>query len=209
MLLPSELMHTDKVLQMLPYFMIGRYLLGDVIATIKRLPGFGMTCMFAYMLIIGFSGNVYDNAMGFYWNHVSLSELMLNSSSVVYWIARMGTAVLGIVALLYFFDLLLKFGVVSKLSVFGRTTLGVYILHQDILAVVINPILSPNAMLVLTISNYKSLIYIIISCVFIVLNNYCKISTWVICHFIIMASKKVNFINAFLWELPKRLLKEN
>ena len=187
MLLPSELMHTDKVLQMLPYFMIGRYLLGDVIATIKRLPGFGMTCMFAYMLIIGFSGNVYDNAMGFYWNHVSLSELMLNSSSVVYWIARMGTAVLGIVALLYFFDLLLKFGVVSKLSVFGRTTLGVYILHQDILAVVINPILSPNAMLVLTIS----------------------VLLFIICHFIIMASKKVNFINAFLWELPKRLLKEN
>ena len=184
MLLPSELMHTDKVLQMLPYFMIGRCLLGDVIATIKRLPGLGITSLFAYVLIISLSGNVYDNGMGFYWNHVSLYELASNASSVILWIARLGTAVLGVVSCLYLFDLLVRFSIARKLSHLGTTTLGVYILHQDILSWVIKPFLCQNPMFVLVIS----------------------MLLFIICHLIVIASKKVNIINILVWELPRKTI---
>lgn len=155
-----------------------------MIAAIKRLPGLGMISIFAYLLIISLSGSVYDNGMGFYWNNVSFCEFAKSSSSVIFWIARVGTAVLGIVASFHIFDLLLKFKTVRKMSFLGTTTLGVYILHQDILSLVIKPILLPHPILVVIVA----------------------VLLFVLCHFIIMASKKVSLINTLLWELPRKVI---
>ena len=183
MFMPSERLYADKILQMLPFFMMGRYLLDDMLKAIKRFRGLGLTCIYAYTLIILFSGNVYDNGMGFYWNHVSWIELLKNSNSVILWIARFATAVIGVLAVLYVFDVGMKFNVLRKLSCLGTTTLGVYILHQDILTL-ISPILSPNPMVVFAMS----------------------VVLLVFCHFLIMITKKINWINAFLWEFPRKVV---
>lgn len=183
MLVPSKCPHVDKTLQMLPYFMIGRYLLKDIIGAIKRSPEIGLISLFAYLLITCFSGNVYNNGMGFYWNHVSYVELFKSSSSIVFWIARMGTAVLGILAMFYAIDGLMRSANVCKLSSFGVSTLGVYILHQDILAF-LKPYLSPSPVWVLIVS----------------------FLLFIFCHYLVVISKKIKLINTAVWELPKKII---
>ena len=174
----------DETLQMFPYFLFGRYLMDDCLRAIERNAGFGVFCLVAYAVVVSFSGDVYANGLGFYWNHVSYRELVRVNETIVFWVARFAVGIMGIVAV---FAVLIqarrRFRVVDRIAVLGTTTLGVYILHQNILA------------------QFTALLSSSLICVILV-----SIVLFASCHLVVVVSKKIKMVNVVVWGLPKVIL---
>ena len=122
-----------EVMHMLPYFAFGLFFLERVLEH-SALP-FAIVSFLFFLLVAFFSGQVAHNGMGFYWVSAHWRDMLLTKRGLVCFFGRTAMGIAGTVSLLWGFRWILsKVPPVSHLAPLGTTTLGVYAMHQWILA---------------------------------------------------------------------------
>ena len=122
-----------SVMHMLPYFVFGLFFLRRCIQ--HSAIWFAIVSSAFFISISLLEGPIQTNGMGFYWVDHSLTSMFLTKRGLVCFFGRTAMGVTGTIFLLWVFRWLLnKAGWLSYLSHLGTTTLGVYTIHQWILA---------------------------------------------------------------------------
>lgn len=126
--------YIKNVREMLPHFVFGMFVLR--MWPIWKMRYLGMTCFVVYMLVILSSNSFRVNGLSFYNGETDYVHLFSSPFNVVMLMARILLGFVGSVGILWLIhELVRKFNTWGdRIAPFGRTTLGVYILHQWILA---------------------------------------------------------------------------
>ena len=126
--------YVENVREMLPHFVFGMFVLR--MWPIWKMRYLGMTCFVVYMLVILSSNSFRVNGLSFYNGETDYVHLFSSPFNVVMLMARILLGFVGSVGILWLtHELVSKFNTWGdRIAPFGRTTLGVYILHQWILA---------------------------------------------------------------------------
>lgn len=118
--------------EMVPYFVCGMIVRHLSVRPWESLR-VGLSCAIVYMAVILLEGNVHTNDMGFYYTDTSIAALASIRGGAM-WVARHFLGVVGSIAVLTACYLVLRYVPrVGILAGFGTTTLGVYLLHQQMI----------------------------------------------------------------------------
>ena len=121
------------VMHMLPYYVFGIFALRMMMERDTR--KIVLVCGLFFLAVAFSEGSVHDNGMGFYWVDSYWREMLLTKRGLVCFFGRTLMGIAGIVALLWLFRWSQnKMPMLNKLAPFGVTTLGVYVMHQWLLA---------------------------------------------------------------------------
>ena len=116
---------TKNVVNMFPYFVFGMYILRRYEPYKKVGLSLGCGVVFAAIIIAESLIGIED--MSFYRAKIHWSDLR----SLFFLTARTLTGITGCIFVLFILDVLCKrFVGISKLAVFGTTTLGIYVIHE-------------------------------------------------------------------------------
>lgn len=132
LLVDCKVWHLGNVRAMLPFFLIGAYVLRKV--DLSKYWFIGLPCMCCYLLIVFIQGQIQTNGLSFY--HAGISwKLILNDRVVIlYTLARIANGVIGCIGIMWCIRVVMqKEKLLGYLAPLGTTTLGVYLLHQWIL----------------------------------------------------------------------------
>lgn len=125
----SKFFHISNVLDMLPYFCFGLFFLRQYNWHNNLIVG--AFCGFIFLIIVFNEGNVRTNGMGFYWVTKDWRMVIQDSNLLLCFFMRTIVGITGTIFALNCLQLFLKFVPKSKkLSYFGNTTLGVYVIHE-------------------------------------------------------------------------------
>lgn len=121
------------VMHMLPYYVFGIFSLRQMLEQDAWKIVF--VCGIFFLIVAFSEGSVRDNGMGFYWVDSYWREMLLTRRGLVCFVGRTLMGIAGTVALLWFFRWFLnKMPMLNALAPIGVTTLGVYTMHQWMLA---------------------------------------------------------------------------
>ena len=120
---------TGNTVNMFPYFTFGFLVLKRF--TVFRDWRISIPCLVIFLMVVFFEGDIHTNGMGFYWTKSDWRSILLDSHAFACFIGRFLVGVIGTISLLWSVDVLTTmFQFLNNLSVFGTTTLGVYVLHE-------------------------------------------------------------------------------
>lgn len=118
-----------SVVHMFPYFTFGILIERSLLWHKKHLAS--IACGIIFVLVVAFEGDVRINGMGFYWVKFSAVSCGGSITGLILHVGRTITGISGTIFLLWLIGrsvALLPW--LSKVSVLGTTTLGVYVLHE-------------------------------------------------------------------------------
>ncbi len=122
-----------SVMHMLPYFIFGIFFLRICLESKAFWWAFAASAFF--LVVVFTEGSIQDNGMGFYWISPHWRAMLLTKRGLLCFFGRTAMGVAGTIFLLWTFRWLVnKIGWLSFLAPLGTTTLGVYTMHQWILA---------------------------------------------------------------------------
>ena len=126
--------HVGNVRAMLPYFVFGLFVLRQ--CAIWKCRSVGLPCLIAYLVIVVISSSFRQNGLSFYNATTEWSDFTASPINVVLLFVRILLGCVGSIGFLWFINEAVRgFPRVGIwLAQLGTTTLGVYILHQWILA---------------------------------------------------------------------------
>ena len=126
--------YVGTVRAMLPHFAVGLFVLRKW-PIWKRRP-WGLPCLAIYLFIVLSSGSFRSNGLSFYNGATGWSDFTTSPFNIVLHLARVLLGFIGTIGVLWGVQCFVQrfTRAASVLSSFGTTTLGVYILHQWILA---------------------------------------------------------------------------
>lgn len=124
----SSILKISYILDMMPYFVFGLFLpylkwhQNNIIAIL---------CGIIFLSIVFLEGNIRTNGMGFYWAPKNWRIVVGDTHLLVCFFARTLVGISGTVFILWLLDrIILILPMISRLSVLGTTTLGVYVIHE-------------------------------------------------------------------------------
>lgn len=125
----SSLLRIDSVLHMFPYFIFGAFALkGD---GLYKKWFIAIPSGILLLLVVFFEGDVRTNGMAFYWVPVDWQTVVSDYHLFFCFWARTVVGISGSLFVLYVIDRFLTINPrLSRLAVFGTTTLGVYVMHE-------------------------------------------------------------------------------
>ena len=126
--------HIGNVRAMLPHFVFGLFVLRKWPLWKNRL--LGAMCLLVYLTVIGASTSFRQNGLSFYDGATEWTSFVTEPLNIVLLSLRTLIGFVGAVGVMWFIcEIVCKFPRVGiMMSPLGKTTLGVYILHQWILA---------------------------------------------------------------------------
>lgn len=126
--------HIGNVRAMLPHFLFGLFVLRKWPLWKNRL--LGAICLLAYLIFVVTSNSFRLNGLSFYTGATDWSSFVAEPINIVLLFARTLLGFVGSVGIMWLIcEIVCKFPRVGiMMSPLGKTTLGVYILHQWILA---------------------------------------------------------------------------
>lgn len=123
-----SMMRIGSVREMLPYFIFGIILSRF---RIHRIFSISIFCGLCFFVIVFSSGKITTNGLGFYWVPEDWQTVLRTPRLIVCLFVRPFVGIVGSIFLLgILYRLLERFPIVGRLSVFGTTTLGVYVMHE-------------------------------------------------------------------------------
>ena len=125
--------HLSYTRAMLPFFVAGMLLSqGKKIWKDWRI---GLSCLAVYLVICIMQGDISKNGLSFYNSPISWTAIVKDPKVIGFAAARFVNGIIGSIGVCWAVHYLLsKFKALESLAPLGMTTLGVYILHQWILA---------------------------------------------------------------------------
>lgn len=121
------------VMHMIPYFVFGLFLLGKSLAPERFRLAVAACALFFAVAFLG--GQITENGMGFYWVSSHWRTMLLTRRGAICFFGRTIVGIAGTISLLWLFRLLLsRVRWLRILAPLGTTTLGVYVMHQWLLA---------------------------------------------------------------------------
>lgn len=125
--------HLSYTRAMLPFFVTGMLLShGKEIWKDWRV---GLFCLVVYLVITVVQGDISKNGLSFYNSPISWMAIVKDTKVIGLAVARLANGIIGSIGICWAVHYLLsKFKTLEVLAPLGTTTLGVYILHQWILA---------------------------------------------------------------------------
>ena len=118
---------------MLPFFVVGAVLSGR--KSIWEEWRIGASCLVAYMVVVFLQGDIWKNGLSFYNSPISWMAMVKDPKVIGLAAARFANGIIGSIGICWAVHyLLLKCKALESLASLGTTTLGVYILHQWVLA---------------------------------------------------------------------------
>ena len=134
LILPDKA-HINALRYMLPHFCLGLFVFRAWKVWESNLLGVLTMAIFSAVILL--EGNVMTNGMGFYWATFDVRAILSSWRAIILWAVSIMTGVCGYIAVLWvlrkFVDYCQK---VEVFASFGTTTLGVYLLHQQLLGYV-------------------------------------------------------------------------
>lgn len=125
--------YVSDVRAMLPHFVFGVFVLRKW--EVRRDWRVGLPCLLVYLLGVVFQGNIHDNGLGFYGQDTTWFAFVKDPALVLQYGARVANGIIGSVGIMWILQFVMdRFDAMKRLAPFGTTTLGIYILHQWILA---------------------------------------------------------------------------
>lgn len=125
----SDVLRISSVLDMMPYFVFGMYVLRKY--ALHEKWQIAVPCGILFVAVSLIEGNVRNNGMGFYWVPKDWQTVVFNKHLALCFFGRTIVGITGSVFLLWFSRVIIcAFPKLSSLAVFGTTTLGVYVIHQ-------------------------------------------------------------------------------
>lgn len=133
LLVDIHVWHIGTTRAMLPFFVVGVALSGwKSIWTDWRI---GAACLLAYMVFVFLQGDIQKNGLSFYANSISWMTIEKDPKVIGFAAARFVNGIIGSIGICWAVHYLLsKCKALEVLAPLGTTTLGVYILHQWVLA---------------------------------------------------------------------------
>ena len=127
----------NSVRAMLPFFVFGAFVLRRW--AIWKIWYCGSTCLFLYLLLVVFQGNIWQNGLSFYSEQTTWSFFLQHPVSIFLYLLRLLNGIMGSIGMMW----LLHEGMkrlchIRLCAPFGKTTLWVYILHAWLLARVVD-----------------------------------------------------------------------
>ena len=120
---------TGNVVNMFPYFTFGHFVLKRFV--VFRDWRIGLSCTIVFLSVVFLEGDIHTNGMAFYWTASDWRSLLWSNQVFACFAGRIVVGILGAISLLWVLNVLAnKIPILRELSVFGTTTLGVYVLHE-------------------------------------------------------------------------------
>ena len=133
LLVDIHVWHIGNVRAMLPFFVVGVVLSGR--KSIWEEWRVGASCLVAYMAVVFLQGDIWKNGLSFYNSPISWMAIVKDPEIMGLAAARFVNGIIGSIGICWAVHYLLsKCKTLEVLAPLGTTTLGVYILHQWILA---------------------------------------------------------------------------
>lgn len=121
------------VMHMFPYFLFGVFYLH--VSLVRNNWKLAVACGVFFMVVVLTEGRITENGMGFYYVDSHWRAMLCTAKGIVCFVGRTAMGIAGTISLIWLFRLILKvMPSLAKLSCLGTTTLGVYAIHQWILA---------------------------------------------------------------------------
>lgn len=125
--------YMGNVRAMLPHFLFGVFVLRKW--ECWKWWYIGLPCLLVYLLGVVFQGDIHGNGLSFYGQDTTWFAFMKDPVSVIQYGMRITNGIIGGVGIMWILQFVMdRFDTIKRLAPFGTTTLGVYILHQWILA---------------------------------------------------------------------------
>lgn len=135
----------------------------------------GLLCFVSFCVFVLCEGNVMVNGLGFYWCKMGLLEFSWKGFFLM--MARYVTGALGAIGVLTVIMALCRYRWIATSSVYGRETLGIYLIHFVFLF--------PFLKLVNVTNGFVRLGLV---CVF-----------FLFCHYAVVLSKRFSMVKTLLW----------
>lgn len=170
--------HIGNVRAMLPHFVFGLIVLRKWSLWENRL--LGAICFLSYLIVVVTSNSFRLNGLSFYDGPTEWAAFVAEPINILLLLARILMGVVGSIGVMWFIhEIVCKFPRVGIwLSPLGKTTLGIYILHQWILARCVDNIPIGNS-------------FAATLCSALVL--------FIVCHYITMVSKLTPWLRRLVW----------
>lgn len=136
--------HMANVRSMLPHFLIGAFVIRKW--ELWKVRWVGALCLSLFLVVVFVQGDVRDSGLSFYGAETTWRAFCVDWHNVLLYFARIGNGVIGSIGVMWLlYETMGKVKGLSKLEVFGTTTLWVYILHYWLLTLVFkNGLLPPS-----------------------------------------------------------------
>lgn len=132
----SGLWHDEYVRAMLPHFCFGVFVLRRWKLWINWKVG--VTCLLFYLLICFVPNGTDSNWRSFYGQASTWVAFLHDGRLAVFYLARLANGMIGTLGIMWLFQVVVdRSDVVARLAPLGRTTLGVYLMHQWLLVRII------------------------------------------------------------------------
>lgn len=180
LLVDISVWHIGNTRAMLPFFVAGAALSGK--KGIWEDWRVGAPCLLAYMAAVFLQGDIWKNGLGFYNSSISWTAVVNDPKAIGFAVARFVNGMIGSIGICWAVQyLLVKCKMLEALASLGTTTLGVYILHQWILARVFTGLEQVKVAV-----DWRGEIIL-------------AIVLFAFCHWIVWLSRKFSFTNRFVW----------
>lgn len=114
---------------MFPYFLFGLFALKPY--DLHKNLLWVAPCAVIFLSIVAFEGRCWENGMSFYAESISLRDVTSSSQNLICFFGRMIVGITGGIFILWLLNgLCRKVPWLSKISILGTTTIGVYVMHQ-------------------------------------------------------------------------------
>lgn len=125
----ASLFRFSSILHMFPYFVFGLMVLKPF--EVYKISLVAIPCGIFLLAVVFLEGDVRSNGMAFYWVPSDWQTVVADGHLLLCFFARTAVGIAGSIFVLWAVDKLLKLvPQLSRLAVFGTTTLGVYVMHE-------------------------------------------------------------------------------
>ena len=163
---------------MLPFFLFGAFLLrrDEEIWKDWRV---GLTCFVVYVIATFLQGDIHKNGLSFYHEPTTWMAFLSGWKVGVFYLVRIANGIIGNIGIMWVIQVMTdKTRDTKWLAPFGRTTLGVYILHQWLLARIVDQGLWDHSFVV-TIA--------------------CTVFLFLLCHYVVVWTKRFDLMRLIVW----------
>ena len=176
--LSNHIWHVSNVVAMIPFYWFGLVIFPRLIDRELALMCVGGAGFFAMVYVTFFAGNIATNGLSFYWDQFDICSLRVNM--ILNMVLRYIVGILGSVFIVASVHLLcLSAKCITKISFLGTETLGIFFVHDELVAVV-------NRELEVIIGDCLSML-VLASCVY------------VFSYLVVWGSKRLRCIRYIVW----------
>ena len=131
------LWYVNSVRAMLPYFLLGAFVLRRW--QIWKSWYVGLSYLILFVAGVAFQGNILENGLSFYTMETTWREFLSDGYAFPLFVLRLANGFVGSIGVMWFLQVCYdRVKVFEKLAPLGMTTLWVYITHQWLLARVVD-----------------------------------------------------------------------